>query len=95
MHCTCEVYVTEQSVKSSSFENTEVSQHRSEVFVLRTGLKWEAIEMCVNWMAPFVETMMRYESAQLKEFGQVPSEDRHNIQTHVDYLCMLVSLVLN
>ncbi|XP_016357870.1 G1/S-specific cyclin-E2-like [Sinocyclocheilus anshuiensis] len=54
-----------------------------------SGLKWEAIETCVNWMAPFMETMMCYESAQLREFGQVPSEDRHNIQTHVDYLCML------
>uniref|UniRef100_A0A671SUW5 Cyclin E2 n=1 Tax=Sinocyclocheilus anshuiensis TaxID=1608454 RepID=A0A671SUW5_9TELE len=62
-----------------------------EVFVLHTGLKWEAIETCVNWMAPFMETMMCYESAQLREFGQVPSEDRHNIQTHVDYLCMLVN----
>uniref|UniRef100_A0A672PIB6 G1/S-specific cyclin-E2-like n=1 Tax=Sinocyclocheilus grahami TaxID=75366 RepID=A0A672PIB6_SINGR len=54
-----------------------------------SGLKWEAIETCVNWMAPFVETLMCYKSAQLKEFGQVPSEDRHNIQTHGDYLCML------
>ncbi|RXN37908.1 G1 S-specific cyclin-E2-like protein [Labeo rohita] len=54
-----------------------------------SGLKWEAIETCVNWMAPFVETAMRYESAQLKEFGQVLPEDRHNIQTHVNYLCML------
>ncbi len=61
------------------------------MFVLHTGLKWEAIEACVNWMAPFVETMTCYESAQLREFEQVPSEDRHNIQTHVDYLCMLVS----
>uniref|UniRef100_A0A672PQQ2 G1/S-specific cyclin-E2-like n=1 Tax=Sinocyclocheilus grahami TaxID=75366 RepID=A0A672PQQ2_SINGR len=58
-----------------------------------SGLKWEAIETCVNWMAPFVETLMCYKSAQLKEFGQVPSEDRHNIQTHGDYLCMLVGLV--
>ncbi|XP_016382885.1 G1/S-specific cyclin-E2-like [Sinocyclocheilus rhinocerous] len=54
-----------------------------------SGLKWEAIETCVNWMAPFVETLMCYKSAQLKEFGQVPSEDRHNIQTHGDYLSML------
>uniref|UniRef100_A0A8C2Q972 Cyclin E2 n=1 Tax=Cyprinus carpio TaxID=7962 RepID=A0A8C2Q972_CYPCA len=72
----------------SHFMSTDVVQKVS-------GLKWEAIETCVNWMAPFVEITMCYESARLREFVQVPSEDRHNIQTHVDYLCMLVSLVLN
>lgn len=28
--------------------------------------------------------------AELKDFKKVTSEDRHNIQTHVDYLSMLV-----
>lgn len=51
------------------------------------------METCVNWMAPFVETVMGYEKAQLKDFVKVSSEDRHNIQTHVDYLSMLVSLM--
>ncbi|XP_057210169.1 G1/S-specific cyclin-E2-like isoform X2 [Triplophysa rosa] len=54
-----------------------------------SGLRWEAMETCVNWMAPFVETVMGYEKAQLKDFVKVSCEDRHNIQTHVDYLSML------
>ncbi|XP_051992484.1 G1/S-specific cyclin-E2-like [Xyrauchen texanus] len=54
-----------------------------------SGLKWEAVESCVNWMAPFVETMLSYENPQLKDFVKVSSDDRHNIQTHVDYLSML------
>uniref|UniRef100_A0A8B9H8R0 Cyclin E2 n=1 Tax=Astyanax mexicanus TaxID=7994 RepID=A0A8B9H8R0_ASTMX len=56
-----------------------------------SGLTWEAVEGCVNWMAPFVETMMGYEGAKLKNFAKVTSDDRHNIQTHADYLSMLVS----
>ncbi|KAL7826975.1 hypothetical protein AOLI_G00321840 [Acnodon oligacanthus] len=54
-----------------------------------SGLMWEAVESCVNWMAPFIETMTGYESAKLKDFSKVSSEDRHNIQTHADYLSML------
>ncbi|XP_066530430.1 G1/S-specific cyclin-E2-like [Hoplias malabaricus] len=54
-----------------------------------SGLSWEMVEGCVNWMAPFVETMASYERAKLKEFVKVSSDDRHNIQTHVDYLSML------
>ncbi|KAG9278918.1 G1/S-specific cyclin-E2-like [Astyanax mexicanus] len=54
-----------------------------------SGLTWEAVEGCVNWMAPFVETMMGYEGAKLKNFAKVTSDDRHNIQTHADYLSML------
>ncbi|KAA0710711.1 G1/S-specific cyclin-E2 [Triplophysa tibetana] len=53
-----------------------------------SGLRWEAMETCVNWMAPFAETVMCYEKAQLKDL-KVSCEDRHNIQTHVDYLSML------
>ncbi|KAF7691275.1 G1/S-specific cyclin-E2-like [Silurus meridionalis] len=60
-----------------------------EVVQKVSGLSWEAIESCVNWMAPFVETMMGYESAKLKNFTKVSSEDQHNIQTHIDYLSML------
>ncbi|XP_017537700.1 G1/S-specific cyclin-E2-like isoform X2 [Pygocentrus nattereri] len=54
-----------------------------------SGLTWEAVESCVNWMAPFIETMTGYEGAKLKDFSKVSSEDRHNIQTHADYLSML------
>lgn len=34
------------------------------------------------------------EKAELKDFRKVLTEDRHNIQTHADYLGMLVSLTL-
>ncbi|XP_017309740.1 G1/S-specific cyclin-E2 [Ictalurus punctatus] len=60
-----------------------------EVVQKVSGLTWEAVESCVNWMAPFAETMMGYESAKLKSFAKVSSEDRHNIQTHINYLSML------
>ncbi|XP_030644365.1 G1/S-specific cyclin-E2-like [Chanos chanos] len=54
-----------------------------------SGLSWDAVESCVNWMAPFVETVGGYSGVQLKEFSKVAPEDRHNIQTHADYLTML------
>ncbi|XP_060753210.1 G1/S-specific cyclin-E2-like isoform X2 [Tachysurus vachellii] len=60
-----------------------------EVVQKVSGLTWEAVESCVNWMAPFIETMMGYESPKLKDFAKVSCEDRHNIQTHISYLSML------
>ncbi|XP_026880441.2 G1/S-specific cyclin-E2-like isoform X2 [Electrophorus electricus] len=54
-----------------------------------SGLTWEDLEGCVNWMAPFVEVMMGYDGVKLKHFAKVSSDDRHNIQTHIDYLSML------
>ncbi|TSK31505.1 G1/S-specific cyclin-E2 [Bagarius yarrelli] len=60
-----------------------------EVVQKVSGLTWEAVESCVNWMAPFVETITGYESAKLKHFVKVSSDDRHNIQTHISYLSML------
>lgn len=42
-------------------------------------------------MTPFMRTVSACPRAELKDFKKVMSDDRHNIQTHVDYLAMLVS----
>lgn len=62
--------------------------------VLVLGLTWDSISSCVRWMAPFVRAVNEYGQPKLKDFKKVAAEDRYNIQTHVDYLSMLVSIVL-
>lgn len=42
-------------------------------------------------MAPFVETLGRFGQATPRDFARVKKEDRHNIQTHTDYMTMLVN----
>ncbi|XP_073340381.1 G1/S-specific cyclin-E2-like [Pagrus major] len=54
-----------------------------------TGLPKDAIQLCVNWMAPFVESVGWVGRVTLKDFVKVKTEDRHNIQTHTDYMTML------
>ncbi|XP_036948276.1 G1/S-specific cyclin-E2-like [Acanthopagrus latus] len=54
-----------------------------------TGLSKDAIQLCVNWMAPFVESVGCFGRAMLKDFVEVRTEDKHNIQTHTDYMAML------
>lgn len=63
--------------------------------VLVLGLTWDSISSCVRWMAPFVRTVNEYGQPKLKDFKKVAAEDRHNIQTHMDYLSMLVSIVFS
>lgn len=41
-------------------------------------------------MAPFVDTLRAEAAPQLKDFPKVKADDRHNIQTHVAYLELLV-----
>ncbi|KAG8441764.1 hypothetical protein GDO86_010804 [Hymenochirus boettgeri] len=60
-----------------------------EVVNKATGLDMESISECVQWMAPFVNVTKRSPSPKLKWFKKVQSEDRHNIQTHTNYLDML------
>ncbi|KAJ8411627.1 hypothetical protein AAFF_G00164350 [Aldrovandia affinis] len=60
-----------------------------EVVQKASGLSWDSIVGCVNWMAPFMRTVSESEAVQLKDFKKVAGEDRHNIQTHTDYLAML------
>lgn len=59
------------------------------------GLTWDSISSCVCWMAPFVRTVNEFGQPKLKDFKKVAAEDRHNIQTHVDYLSMLVSVTFS
>lgn len=54
-----------------------------------TGLDWDSISECVEWMVPFVN-VARKVPVKLKNFKKVAVEDRHNIQTHTNYLDMLV-----
>uniref|UniRef100_A0A3P8TGJ1 Cyclin E2 n=1 Tax=Amphiprion percula TaxID=161767 RepID=A0A3P8TGJ1_AMPPE len=54
-----------------------------------SGLSKDVLQPCLNWMAPFVETVGCTGSMVLKEFTNVKMEDRHNIQTHSDYMAML------
>ncbi|XP_071378854.1 G1/S-specific cyclin-E2-like [Centroberyx affinis] len=54
-----------------------------------SGLSWDVIEPCVDWMAPFVETVARCGTVELKDFVKIKPDDRHNIQTHTDYMSML------
>ncbi|MFT7816293.1 G1/S-specific cyclin-E2-like [Arapaima gigas] len=54
-----------------------------------SGLTWDNMADCVAWMVPFVRTVQQCAEIQLKDFRKVSPEDRHNIQTHTDYLAML------
>ncbi|XP_026156644.1 G1/S-specific cyclin-E2-like [Mastacembelus armatus] len=54
-----------------------------------SGLSRDVIQPCVTWMAPFVESTSRFGRATLRDFVRIKKEDRHNIQTHTDYMAML------
>ncbi|XP_041810837.1 G1/S-specific cyclin-E2-like [Chelmon rostratus] len=54
-----------------------------------SGLSRDATQLCVNWMAPFVESLGWFGRATLRNFARIKTEDRHNIQTHTDYMTML------
>uniref|UniRef100_A0A3B3R953 Cyclin E2 n=2 Tax=Paramormyrops kingsleyae TaxID=1676925 RepID=A0A3B3R953_9TELE len=53
-----------------------------------SGLTWDTLGDCFTWMSPFMKAACEC-PVQLKEFKKIAPEDRHNIQTHVDYLLML------
>ncbi|XP_021242682.1 G1/S-specific cyclin-E2 isoform X2 [Numida meleagris] len=59
-----------------------------EVVKKASGLDWDSISECVEWMVPFVN-VARKVSVKLKNFKKVAVEDCHNIQTHTNYLDML------
>ncbi|KAK2830698.1 hypothetical protein Q5P01_018629 [Channa striata] len=54
-----------------------------------SGLSKDAIQPCVSWMASFAESMLRFNQATERDFTQIEREDRHNIQTHAQYMTML------
>ncbi|CAB1430253.1 unnamed protein product [Pleuronectes platessa] len=53
-----------------------------------SGLSRDVLQPCLNWMAPFVESVGRLGRATPEDFASM-KEERHNIQTHTDYLTML------
>ncbi|XP_072316645.1 G1/S-specific cyclin-E2 [Eucyclogobius newberryi] len=55
-----------------------------------SGLSWESVSPCLRWMSPFMETLRSEPTPQLKTFPKVKLDDRHNIQTHVAYLDLLM-----
>ncbi|XP_077127053.1 G1/S-specific cyclin-E2 [Ranitomeya variabilis] len=60
-----------------------------DVVAKATGLEWESISACVQWMAPFFRVVQRNPPLKLKSFKKVAEDSRHNIQTHTNYLHML------
>ncbi|KAM8966839.1 G1/S-specific cyclin-E2 [Pelodytes ibericus] len=60
-----------------------------EVVGKATGLDWESIAECVQWMTPFARAVKSNPPLKLKPFKKVVPEDLHNIQTHTNYLEML------
>uniref|UniRef100_A0A671F6C1 Cyclin E2 n=1 Tax=Rhinolophus ferrumequinum TaxID=59479 RepID=A0A671F6C1_RHIFE len=60
-----------------------------EVVKKASGLEWENISECVDWMVPFVSVVKSTTPVKLKIFKKISMEDRHNIQTHTNYLAML------
>lgn len=55
------------------------------------GLAWDSVAPCVRWMSPFMAALRSEATPLLKDFPKVKADDRHNIQTHVAYLDLLVS----
>ncbi|XP_034456834.1 G1/S-specific cyclin-E2-like [Hippoglossus hippoglossus] len=53
-----------------------------------SGLSRDVIQPCVNWMAPFVESVGPFGRATPKDLARM-KEERHNIQTHTDYMTLL------
>ncbi|XP_032619809.1 G1/S-specific cyclin-E2 [Chelonoidis abingdonii] len=60
----------------------------AEVVKKASGLDWNSISECVEWMDPFVR-VARKAPVKMKSFKKVAVEDKHNIQTHTNYLEML------
>uniref|UniRef100_A0A8C0KC14 Cyclin E2 n=1 Tax=Canis lupus dingo TaxID=286419 RepID=A0A8C0KC14_CANLU len=60
-----------------------------EVVKKASGLEWDNISECVDWMVPFVSVIKSTSPVKLKIFKKISMEDRHNIQTHTNYLSML------
>ncbi|XP_070576225.1 G1/S-specific cyclin-E-like isoform X2 [Ptychodera flava] len=57
-----------------------------EISLQVSGLKWDDMAACVQWMTVFAIAVRESGIAQLRYFSQVFAEDSHNIQTHVNDL---------
>ncbi|XP_045149643.1 G1/S-specific cyclin-E1 isoform X2 [Echinops telfairi] len=64
------------------FSSTELVQKVS-------GYQWCEIERCAKWMVPYAMVIRETGSSKLKHFRGVPTEDAHNIQTHLNSLELL------
>ncbi|XP_067652161.1 G1/S-specific cyclin-E-like isoform X1 [Haliotis asinina] len=53
-----------------------------DVALAVSGLSWQDILPCVQWMSPFAVTVREDGPVEIKFFPTVPSEDCHNIQIH-------------
>ncbi|KAK5854670.1 hypothetical protein PBY51_004845 [Eleginops maclovinus] len=60
-----------------------------------SGLCTHSLQQCVSWMAPSVEAVGFCGTAALRDFVRIKKEDRHNIQTHLDYMTMLQGVSQN
>uniref|UniRef100_H0XU36 Cyclin E2 n=1 Tax=Otolemur garnettii TaxID=30611 RepID=H0XU36_OTOGA len=49
-----------------------------EVVKKASGLEWDNISECVDWMVPFVSVVKSTSPLKLKTFKKIPMEDRHN-----------------
>ncbi|XP_042294554.1 G1/S-specific cyclin-E1 isoform X2 [Sceloporus undulatus] len=54
-----------------------------------SGYEFSDIEECVKWMVPFAIVIKEVGSSTMKQFRGVPSEDLHNIQTHINTFDLL------
>ncbi|XP_044517372.1 G1/S-specific cyclin-E1 [Gracilinanus agilis] len=61
----------------------------TEIMKKVSGFDWPEVEECVKWMVPFAMAVKEVGGARLKYFKGVPSEDMHNIQTHVNTINLL------
>lgn len=60
-----------------------------EIVTKATGLDWESIAECVQWMTPYATAARRSPPVELQMIKKVLPDDLHNIQTHTNYLEML------
>ncbi|KAJ0003490.1 hypothetical protein NQD34_008588, partial [Periophthalmus magnuspinnatus] len=81
-------------IKSMDFEYRVLAASVLSNFVQQStvekvsGLSKDVLQPCLNWMAPFMKAAQLFGKVPLKDFKNVKSEDRHNIQTHTGYLSM-------
>nr|XP_040045527.1 G1/S-specific cyclin-E2-like isoform X1 [Gasterosteus aculeatus aculeatus] len=54
-----------------------------------SGLSRDAVQPCVDWMAPYVESVNWFGRAPLKDFAGIKEENRHDVQMHTNYMSML------
>uniref|UniRef100_A0A8C5EJV8 G2/mitotic-specific cyclin-B2 n=1 Tax=Gouania willdenowi TaxID=441366 RepID=A0A8C5EJV8_GOUWI len=52
------------------------------------------LQPCINWMAPFAQASFRFGKEMLKDFGGKTMLDKHTIQTHSQYLHMMVCFII-